>query len=194
MAKKKVGRVGALKERWNVLAVVAVWILSIVGTFMLPPPTGTQQSPQDSPVWHFGRFAIVIFLGFISVLIQQWSRSKHTGPWLACSLLCFISCFIAFFIYTYYGDRWTCKYDGQNVVVGSDLTGHGIEYVTGPGSSLTCEQRLWEHRGEVEELWTKDSIDFRRRLLAFIYLLSLLLFCGTIISVLQASYCSQRKN
>lgn len=183
-----------LKERWNVLAEAAAWLLSLIGTFLVPPPTGTQQSPQDSPVWHFGRFVLILFVGLLLVPVQSWNRAEHTPRWFVLAVIGFVGCFVAFFGYTYLGDTWTCKYDGRSVVVGSEWTTHGAGYAAGPGANLTCEQRLWEHRGEVEELWTKESIDSRRRLLALIYLLSLLLFSAALICVLQTVYCRQRRS
>jgi len=181
----------ALKSRWNALVVVATFVLTVVTQFLLPPPAGTDQAPEDTPVWRFGRFVLTLFVGLMLVPVRRWDRRPHTVSWFVAAAAAFVGCIAAFFTYVRYQESWTSKYDGRSVVIGSALTPHGQAYFTREPRP-TPEQVLWEHAGKVDDVWTKESVDDRRLALAVAYILALPLFATAMICVVQAIGCQDR--
>jgi amino acid transporter len=172
------------KKKWGVLAQTAVWVLGIIGSFLLPPPVGITQ--QSEKLWlRLAQFIIICVVGLMFIAARRWNRNKHILKWWVSSALILAVAIFSFFWYQRLLNSWTCKYYEQSRIVGSEPTNpHGVEYFRdNPGAS--CEDALKEHAGKAEDVWTKASIDSRQIILAGIYILCVPLFTICIIAVLQ---------
>jgi hypothetical protein len=181
------------KKNWSVLTQAAVWVLSVIGGFLLPPPVGTSQG--DAKVWlRLAQFVITIVIGLIFIAAQKWRQKRHAKWWWAFSLGFLVLAVSAFFGYQQFMYAWTCNYAGQRVVAGSVYTSHGKKY-TDLNPSLSRDELLMEHAGLPEDLWTRESINRRRLALAATYILCLPLFTICLIAIVQSIRCitSQRE-
>lgn len=92
----------------------------------------------------------------------------------------------AFFLYQRLLDRRTCQYANLPVVIGTRYTQHAQSYVR---ENSTCSDLLEDFGGKAEDIWTQESIDNSRYVLALTYILTLPLFMICMISVIQAVHC-----
>lgn len=182
------GFLGFLKTQWALLAEIATWILFVIGGFWRQPPPGTPQA--SSQLGSFGQFFLTLAVGLLTVPALRYRQSRHVAGWLVAALALFVLAPVPYFLYEKYTVAWTCSYSGGLVVCGSDadLTEHGTDY-KGKNPNLTDAQIVWNHTGEVEEVWRKESIESRRLKLAIFYVALMPLFAASIISVIQALYC-----
>lgn len=172
------------RKNWAILTQSAVLLLGVIGAFLLPPPVGV--SERDDKVWlRLAQFTIAVSVGLLIVPARRWGRKKDVPKWWLISLLFFALSIAAFFEYQNLTYKHTCSYFGKIVVIGTTHTQIGDRYVNkNPG--ITCQQLLIDSAGGVDKVWTKDSIDRNRLLLAATYISCLPLFTICIIGLIQA--------
>jgi hypothetical protein len=174
------------RKSWASLTHNSVWVISALGAFLVPPPNG---SPKESHIWvRFGQFAITIVVGLVSLLMLRWKQKTYALRWGAVSILFLLLGSAAFFAYEALTVRWTAKYDVSRVMIGSVYTDWGNEYRE-KHPQLSAEGLVWEFAGQVEKIWTKESLDRRRILLAGIYVLVIPLFTISVMSLGFALRC-----
>lgn len=181
------------KKIWGLLMQFAVFILGIAGTFLLPPP-GWASSSGDKTVVRLGQFIVAVLVGLIFLLVQKWNKKKHTKRWALLTIMFLVLSVGAFFVYQQLLDTRTCQYDGHAVVIGTQYTEATQTYINDESPGATCEKLLKDNpTGTVDEIWTRDSINRSRYVLAGGYISTLPLLTICIIAVVQALYCSQAK-
>jgi hypothetical protein len=175
------------RKSWSVLTQAAVWVLGVIGGFLLPPPVGASQA--DQKIWvHLAQFVITIVIGLVFIAAQKWRQKRHAKWWGAFSFGFLVLAVSAFFGYQRFMYAWTCNYAGQRVVVGSVLTAHGKQFAE-QNPSFSRDAFLMEHTGVAEDFWTRESIDRRRLFLAATYILCLPFFTVCLIAIVQAIRC-----
>jgi hypothetical protein len=95
----------------------------------------------------------------------------------------------SFFGYQLLAARWTTNYNGGTLLVGSVYTPQGREYHT-KNPNLPFEDLVMHFAGQVEKIWTRESLQQRRLLLAALYVLAMPLFTVCIMSIVQALHCA----
>jgi hypothetical protein len=176
-----------VRKSWLVLAQGALWLGGILGGFLLPPPVGLQAS--DEKVWlRLGQFIITVVLGLVFFAARRWRRPCDALWWAATAMLVLAIAVAVFFRYQQLTLAWTGNYDGQKVVVGSALTPHGLAY-TQANPDLSRDQLVMDVAGATETVWTRESINRRRLILAATYVSCLPLFTLCLIAVVQALQC-----
>ncbi|MBI3851643.1 MAG: hypothetical protein HY298_15400 [Verrucomicrobia bacterium] len=172
------------------LAQTATWVLGVLAGFLLPPPIGT---PQESQVWvRFAQFVITVLIGLLVLAALRWERKKDAFRWGAISLLFLFLGTATFFGYQFFAARWTTTYNEQRVVIGDVYTAHGRGYHD-ENPNLPPADLIMDHKGEVEKIWTRESIAQRRLLLAAMYVLAMPLFTVCVMSIVQALHCAVAK-
>ena len=175
------------RKSWTVLTQAAVWVLGVIGGFLLPPPVGASQA--DQKIWvHLAQFVITIMIGLVFIAAQKWRQKRHAKWWGAFSFGFLVLAISAFFCYQQFLYAWTANYDGQRVVVGSALTAHGKKYAE-QNPDLSRDELLKHHTGMAEDFWTRESINRRRLFLAAAYILCLPFFTVCLIAIVQAIRC-----
>lgn len=178
------------KKTWGLLTQFAVFILGVVGSFIFPPPGWA--SSGDKTLVRLGQFIIAVLVGLMFLLVQNWNKKQHVGRWALLALFFLVLSISSFFGYKHFQDTRTCQYDGQTVVIGTSYTDAGKDdFNTTPNA--TCEVLIRDFVGVTADVWTKESIDKSRYILAGAYILNLPLFTICIIAVVQAISCSQSK-
>ena len=177
------------KESWNVLAAFATWLLAIIGGFLLPPPIGSDQYEYSDLLSKLGVVVTIVLVGLLSVPLLKWKSPTYTWRWSAVGLVAMVCSVAAFFTYLYLINAWTCTYDEHRLVIGSDFTEHGKQYVLANPHRVSPRDWVMAHGGNVSELWTERSINLRCAVIGIIYIATLPLFAVAIIGMLHAIYC-----
>jgi amino acid transporter len=180
-----------MKKTWGLLAQVAVFIFGVVGSFLLPPP-GWVAAAGDTTVVRLAQFIVAVLAGLIFLLVQKWNRKKHVSRWAIIAMVCLVASVVAYFGYQHLLDTRTCEYAGHRLVVGKVFTPHAQTYVA-QNSNSNCTTLLEDFAGKADDIWTRNSINISRYLLAGAYILNLPLFTICIIAVVQALNCSRTK-
>lgn len=175
------------RKSWLVLAQAALWLGGILGGFLLPPPVGLLASEEK--VWlRLGQFVIAVVLGLVFFAARRWGQPRHALGWAGAALLMLALAVAVFFRYQQLTMAWTGDYAGQRVVVGAVLTPHGQAY-TRANPDLSRDQLIMDVAGATEAIWTGESINRRRLILAATYVCCLPLFTLCLIAVVQAIQC-----
>lgn len=180
-----------MKKTWGLLAQVAVFIFGVVGSFLLPPP-GWVTAAGDTTIVRLAQFIVAVLAGLIFLLVQKWNRKKHVSRWAIIAMVCLVASVVAYFGYQHLLDTRTCEYAGHRLVVGTVLTPHAQTYVA-QNLDSNCKTLLEDFAGKADDIWTRNSVNRSRYLLAGAYILNLPLFTICIIAVVQALNCSRTK-
>lgn len=177
------------RKSWLVLAQAALWIAGILGGFLLPPPVGVL--PSEEKIWlRLGQFIIAVVLGLAFFAARKWGQPRHALRWGGAALLFLAVAVAVYFRYQQLTLAWTGIYSGEKVVIGSVYTPAGKSYVQkNPGISVG--DLIFDFSGQVENIWTHESISRRRLLLAATFESCLPLFTLCLIAVVQAIQCGQ---
>ena len=178
------------RKNWLPLAQGGLWIGGILGGFLLPPPIGI--SVGEEKIWlRLGQFIIAVVLGLVFLAARRWDRQRYSLRWGGSALLFLAVAIAAFFRYQQLTLAWTGTYDGDKVVIGSELTEQGRAYVSA-NPKLSTDKLIYNFTGNTEQIWTRDSIYHRRLALAATYVSCLPLFTICLMSVVQALHLPRR--
>jgi hypothetical protein len=163
----------------------AIWVSGIIGSFLLPPPVGVLK--EEHKLWlRLAQFIIAVLVGLLFILKRKWNKKSQVKWWSvisAAALVLSVACFTG---YQYLLYSWTCNYNQQSVVIGTDYTPQGAYYVKQNPQGITCDELVADFAGKVEDIWTKRSINRARLILAGTYISCLPLFTVCLIAVLHA--------
>jgi hypothetical protein len=178
------------RKSWLTLTHSALWVGGILGGFLLPPPVGV--TAADEKIWlRLGQFIVAVVLGLEILAARRWNQPRHTFRWGAVALLALVIGVGAFFFYQQLTLAWTANYNLGKVVIGSELTKQGRTY-TAANPAISTDELVSDFGGKTEEIWTRQSIDRRRLVLAATYVSCLPLFTICLIAVVQAMQSSER--
>lgn len=178
------------QKNWTFLAQGAVWIMGIVGGFLLPPPIGADD-PQSRTWVKFAQFVVAASFGLVLMLARRWNRREHAKAWWLAAILFLAVSIVAFFAYEHLTNTLTCNYRGGQVIMGSEYTPSAQDEVTN-NPQIPCAELMADFAGEIEDVWTKKSINFSRLELAATYILCMPLFTVCIMSLVHALCCATR--
>ena len=177
------------RKSWTLLAQGALWVGGILGGFLLPPPAGV--SAADEKIWlRLGQFIVAVVLGLEILAARRWNQPRHSLRWGAVALVALVIGIGAFFRYQQLTLAWTADYAGDKVVTGSELTRQGRAY-TEANPKISTDELVSDFSGKAEQIWTHQSIDSRRLVLAATYVSCLPLFTICLIAVVQAMQSSE---
>jgi len=175
------------RKSWVILAQGAAWVLGAIGGFLLPPPVGL--AGTDDKTWlRFAQFFVAILIGLVFFGVLKWKQKKHAKGWWLAAAACLLLATAAFFNYQRLMAAWTGNYEEQRVVIGSVYTPQGRAYAE-KNPDLALDLLLGDFLGRAEDIWTRESINRRRLILAGIYVSCLPLFTVCLVAVIQAIQC-----
>ena len=177
-----------ISEHWSVIFQAAAWTLNLILGFMLTPPVSNPETLQHQGFLRFGQFFIAAVLGLMFVATQRWKQKRYLKRWVWVAVISLILSTALFFTYQDLSNDWVCHWEGAAIVMGDRYTEVGENNAKRYGHS-GCDQ-LSDFRGNAERIWTSDTLRYRRRLLAAMFLLSLPMLTICLISVAQAIRCS----
>jgi hypothetical protein len=182
-----------LTSDWNKIAAVGGWLSLLIASFLLPPPIGASQFGGDEGiVGAFGRFIVPVFAGLIIVPMSRWALKRHTWAWWKAAAAGLALSVLVFLAYQWLTTHWTAPYDGRLWVIGSEYMPGREQWVRDHPEFAEPSKLIMAHGGQVLDIWTKASINWRCAALAAFYLFSLPLFALAVICMIQAIYCNSR--
>ena len=178
------------RKSWLTLTHGALWVCGIVGNFLLPPPVGV--SAADEKIWlRLGQFIVAVVLGLEVLAARRWNLPRHSSRWGAVALLSLAMAVAAFFRYQQLTLSWTATYAGDRVVVGAEFSQQGLAYAQA-NPNISTDELIFNFAGKTGEIWTPESINRRRLVLAATYVSCLPLFTICLIATVQAMQSSER--
>jgi hypothetical protein len=177
-----------IKSTWSTLATFAVFIFGIAGTFVLPPP-GWATNAGDKPLVNLAQFVVSVLAGLILIFVHRWQRKKDLARWAVIAIGSLVLTLAAYFSYQHFLDTRTCNYFDQSMVIGAVYTQQAQDYVRETVNS-SCSTLLEDFAGRAEDVWTRESINHSRYILALSYILIMPLLTVCVIAVVQALYCA----
>jgi MFS family permease len=178
----------SIKSTWGTLAGFGVFIFGIVGSFVLPPP-GWVSSAGDKPLVNLAQFVVSVLAGLILIFVHKWQRKKDLKRWALIAIGSLALSLAAYFSYQHFLDTRTCEYFEHSVVIGSAYTQQAQDYVR-ETVNTSCSMLLADFAGRPEDIWTQQSINRSRYILALSYITIMPLLTVCVIAVVQALYCA----
>jgi hypothetical protein len=180
-----------LRRRWGLLAQGSLFILGVVGAFVLPPPIGG--TGHENKIWlRLAGFIVAILLGAMVLLSLRWGDRKSTSWWGIAAIVLLILSVAGFFIYQHMVDNYICQYFGRALVIGDEYTKQAQLHIS-QNHGITCSGLLEDFVGNAEDVWTSESINRCRMSLSGAYLACVTLFSLCIMTMVQALYSISRK-
>lgn len=179
------------QRTWASLTKSGVWIAAVIGGFLLPPPVGADQFGEAN--WtRLAQFVIIVVVGLILVFTSKYKARKHTVGWALVAAVSILVAVASLFAYLNFAETWTTDYYGDRLVVGTELTELGKEYVTA-NEGVSTKTMVEDFAGRVDSIWARESIQRRQLVLGLVYLGALPAFTLAILSVVQALNCAKKR-
>jgi hypothetical protein len=177
-----------LQANWNVLSPVAGWIVSIIGRFLNPPPTGTNFKA-------FLYLLIVLWTALMWFFLSRWGRGRDARMWSIATFLSIVIVSIATVWYFHIEEAWTAQVGDRRIVVGSEYTDKASSWRE-KHPNLPDEELIADFGGEknVEMIWTRESLNRRSTAMGALYLLCGTLLTTAVMTGLQLVYCLRRSD
>lgn len=181
-----------LKDNAGLIFQAASWILTLLSGFLLQPPVSRYQDLGSSLPRNYAQFIAAITVGLIFVATRQWNRRRDLKIWVGSAIVFLMLSAVTFFFYSFSIDDWTCKFEGQPIIIGEKYTELGV--INKDRFGPDCMVLLRKVGGNAEILWEIDAIRWRRSILQVTYICSIPLFTICLICALQAMRCSTRED
>ncbi|SRR5258706_8916385 len=177
------------KKYWGTLAGLGLFIFGILSAFLNPPPPYVT---DDESFVNFGKFVAVVVCGLVLAGVIIFKSKAHMGKWWALALIMLILAASSYFAYQNLSQKYTCTCLSKDklIMIGDTLINPDLPDVARHRNE--CTELLIGSACDPYKVWTKDSIDRNRLILAGAYTLSLPLLITAMMAVVQALYCAQK--
>lgn len=181
-----------VRKIWAPLFHAAVWLASIVATFIIVP---FGSSPGLA---NFARFQIAIITGLLFVCSRYWGSRNATLAWSIATAIFMLGSTWSYF--GYYGSMhaWTAANPGNpdsRLLIGSKYTPlaqQQREQFRNDNKYYPDDDRLVELNAGVKGLWSEADIQRHGQILMAFYIGLMALSAASVISVTQALACATR--
>lgn len=183
---------GRLKAIWNYIFDGALWISGVTATLVAPP-----FFLEDSNSWvRFARFVVAFAIGVFFIPAVRWRRRTHTKRWLFIAIALFSIGIIGFSKYQHLTKQWSVPYVNSRKPIGRNYTDLAQNYrnifQATNGYFPEDKDLVWRNAG-TGGLWPDEEIEERRGYLAAIYILIIVSFSCSMMSLAQALACNTAK-
>jgi hypothetical protein len=179
-----------VQANWAPLFHAAVWLASIVATFIVLP---YESSPGLA---NFARFQIAIITGLLFVCSRYWGSRKATLAWSIATVIFALGSTWSYFGYYGFMRAWTAaspKGPNSRVLIGAKYTSFALEQrekFRRQNDYYPDDDRLVELNAGVKDLWSDADIQQRGQVLMALYIGLMALSASSAISVTQALACA----
>lgn len=169
-----------------------VWIISLVGSFLIPPP---EWMPLDDKIWlNLSQFIITVLIGLMFLIARRRNELKHIKWWGISSAILLVFSICLFLGYQYLSSTLTCDYLTKKIIVGFEYTKQAQIYIDkNPNLIENCNELIMDFAGKSEDIWTRKSINLNRIKLATAYIGTLPFFALCLITMIQAVSITETK-
>lgn len=171
-----------IRESPVLVGQIGVCAAAGVMSYYWPPPADltAEGSRAAGPVAAIVLLAAAVILALLRMKPDPDRPRRLTVMALAC-LACGIGALSA---YQWLWSTFTAPYESTPVVVGSEATAIARQYLAAH-REMTLEQLIMDAGGEVERLWTRDSIRWNVLLLRAAHVVMMLSFAACVLAVIQ---------
>lgn len=190
-----------LKKRIDFLIQFVIWLFSIIGIFIIPPPVDDLIS--ESNIWfRFSQLIVALSTGLLILPILHYRTKKYALTWWFISAgLSIISIFL---LYTYNSTitnyTMQIKLDENTevrIVIGNDYTTEAKRIISSEGKISNRELIDYfldeEIKDRIEKIWYPRDIKNNRFKILLLYILNALMISIFLISVTQSITCYNSK-
>lgn len=174
-----------LKKNWIYASQVATWIISIVSTFVLSPPTGDDYN--NKAVFNLSKFLVTFIIVGVFIAIIYFNRTKFLVLWILLATLSLGGGLFLWDSLMSVENKCTCLYNNDRVLIGDTL----LNFKRDSGKSN--EEIMLRGSGHLAKLYTTGSVKSCREKMIYLYLPTTPLFALSIISILQALGIAQQR-
>src|SRR5205807_9214771 len=107
-----------LQDSWNLLAACGVWLMSVIGGFVFPPPVGPEGGVNT---WRLAQFIATAVVGLMLLPMNRWRGSKYAWYWWLAATIALAASVTSVFLYHHWVSRWTAPYSDSVKVIGGTL-------------------------------------------------------------------------
>jgi hypothetical protein len=175
-----------LRKSWVGLSNFAIWVCSIIATFVVVP------SFLDDTWVHLSHFIVGVLTGFLLLLGATLKSRRRFSAWVAMAITFFLFGLITFFVGDDLTIRWSVNYPPntlERVLVGksyTDFAQSAREHFRRDNGHFPSDQELvWQNAGP-DNLWPPGEIAFRHQWAAIVYILNVSLPACCIIALTRA--------
>jgi hypothetical protein len=190
---------GRLKNTWNLLVQVGVWISTFAASMLLPPVSGLAENDADptARLLKYTVFIIAVVVGLSFILAKKFNKKKHLWFWIILTVLFLATSVVCVNRNYHLNNSLVCTCNHRSVIKGTTYREPQVVskfYPRGVDCSILCEHFV-NNDGIVipEKVWTEPSINDSRRTLFLSYLICFPAVALTVISIVQALYCSSKR-
>jgi hypothetical protein len=182
-----------IRKQWASLFSAAVWLCSVVATFLVPASFLEEQ-------WiNLTRYVVAIVAGLFLILALILKDRRYLKLWVGLTIVFLVTGVAAYFINDTLIARWSViypRYTSSRVLIGKTYTDFARSvrdrFFRENKRYPDDEQIVWQNLGKTEDLWPRAEIEARHRWAAILYIANVVLPAVCIISIIRASNCLQR--
>jgi len=142
--------------------------LASLGAWWLVTPPPASETSSATAVSGMAALVALVTATVLFVAIARWRERRHARWWASAAVVAASVMLATLRFYDSKRQAWGCEFDGSWVIVGSEPLPHVADYLAlKPGAD--CKTMLWDHQGQVYQLWTRESIDRRHAWLHSMY-------------------------
>lgn len=178
-----------LQGRWAVLVLMAVWLMTIGGVFKVLSPAETPIDRQSMTALT-GVVATVVF-GLVAVLLVMRVGAGCTRGWALTVFSSLVVSVVAFYCYYDFRMAWTVTESGRVHYIGTTRKASVNEWIeqtnleAGTTHEYTPKELLEKDRWDPGEIWTAESIQRCRLILAALQITCTILFGLSVVFTAQ---------
>lgn len=183
-----------VKKKWRTLLQLGALIMTIVGSFVSPPPVWDFK--EDAVWFRFAQFFVTALVGLAIIPMTSHSERRHARLWWIICAIALVLGAVVFFQYQNWRAVWTVNYSGTRIVIGEkykkDAADYKAKIYAEEKREISDEDLVMDYAGDTQAIWDKNDIQRRRLVLAGTYIFSVSVFALMIITLIQALYCNAK--
>jgi uncharacterized BrkB/YihY/UPF0761 family membrane protein len=170
-----------LKKAWKEVVLMGLWLVSIVGSFIIPMPSW---SASELTSGYYLKFIIVIASTLGLFLILYSLRNSKIKKWRFLSILFFSLFILSITTYSYLREELTLPYENKDIIIGGDRVENDplTKLEKKNGGTIEKNEILKHFQGKSERVWTEKSIKLNRLKLTSMFMFSYIITTCFIIS------------
>ncbi|MGH9238168.1 MAG: hypothetical protein ACRD3G_09030 [Vicinamibacterales bacterium] len=173
--------------RWEAITAVGAAVVATATGIFRAPPVG------DAPgLLALGGLLAAVVSGLVYVAMIKYAMRRHLLGWIVAAVVGLAGSLTAYHQYSVLWDSYVAEYQGEQKIVGDELTPDGVAYSKQEQISDPT-QLLFAAGGVAEQIWTSASIARVRAIMRLTYYLSFPLVAISILATVQAVYCATRR-
>lgn len=147
------------------------------------PPGFSRAADRNTAVFAALASAALVALCIVPLLRRRGMMARHA--WVAIAMVSLTIGIAAFFTSGYVQRRCTARYFSTPVIIGTELTPLGLDYIRA-NPDETRDEILDATQGHAERVWTRSSIARCRALIASTYYLWIPFLFAALVAAVQA--------